>query len=103
MGVKNRLSPETQKMAEDVRRFMSKTPRSRRDVADYLKVSKAAARNLFENHPDIHPVLYPEKGVRREVLYIFGNPERFAEKTSPPPPDKPELTRFKSPWDVLKK
>lgn len=89
---KIKLQPRTLERAELAKEFLSKQ-RSRREVADFLKITKEAARNILENHPKIRCVKKATPGAREESFYIW-----WEEETVPAP-----TPRQPSPWDVLKR
>lgn len=89
---KIKLQPRTLERAELAKEFLS-TQRSRREFADFLKITKDAARNILENHPKIRCVKKATPGEREESFYIW-----WEEETAPPTP-----IRQPSPWDVLKR
>lgn len=88
---KSKLQPRTLERAELAKEFLSKQ-RSRRELADFLKITKEAARNILENHPKIRCVKKATPGEREESFYVW-----CEDETAPP------TIRQPSPWDVLKR
>lgn len=71
-----RLKPETLELAHSARNFLQ-APRTRRELAEYLGISKQSARNIMDNHENIEVV--PSPG--RELHYVW----KEKEKSSPVP------------------
>lgn len=96
MGLKMpkvKLQPKTIELGNSAKDFLAK-PRSRRDLADYLAISKESARNILDNHEKIRCVKKAAPGRREESLYVWFDGESGQREPKP---------AVASPWDVLKR